>query len=117
MLALLAALSTACGAPAHDTGPLFGTGVFHPPPKPGDSIAHSLMCECMTCDPAACCEGPDYEEAPQASCADSYDFTSQESCGGLSVKSCSSRCTRQIWRVPSGQACTDKRPASCCGGG
>jgi hypothetical protein len=115
-LVSLAAIGSACGGPAHDTGPLFGTGVFHPPPKPGDSIAHSQMCECKTCDPANCCDGPD-DDAPPAQCGDSYDFSASDSCGGLSVKSCSSRCTRQIWRVRSGQDCAEKRPVGCCHAG
>ena len=115
-LLVLAANGNGCSAPAQSSAPLFGSGVFHPPPKPGDSIAHSLMCECKTCDPSDCCNGPD-DDAPKAQCADSYDFTSNDSCGGLSIKSCSTRCTRQIWRVPSGRACADLRPASCCEAG
>ena len=115
-LIALSAIGSACSGPAHDTAPLFGTGVFHPPPKPGDSIAHSQMCECKTCDPANCCDGP-ADDAPPATCGDSYDFSASDSCGGLSVKSCSSRCTRQIWRVRSAQDCAEKRPASCCHAG
>jgi hypothetical protein len=116
MLVALAAIGSGCSGPAHDTGPLFGIGVIHPPPKPGDSIAHSQMCECKTCDPVNCCDGPD-DDAPPAQCGDSYDFSASDSCGGLSVKSCSSRCTRQIWRVRSAQDCAEKRPASCCHAG
>ena len=113
---VLIPVASACSPPAQDPRPLFGSGVLHPPPKPGDSISHSQMCECKTCNPAACCEGPD-EDAPPTTCGDSYDFTSNPSCGGLAVKSCASRCTEQVWRVRSGQSCTDKRPASCCQAG
>ena len=116
LLVTIAAIGSACSGPAHDTGPLFGTGVFHPPPKPGDSIVHTQMCECKTCDPANCCDGPD-DDTPPAQCGDSYDFSAKDSCGGLSVRSCSSRCARQIWRVRSGQDCAEKRPESCCHAG
>jgi hypothetical protein len=115
-LLALAALANACGGPAHDTAPLFGTGVFHPPPKPGDSISHSQMCECKVCDPANCCDGPE-DDAPAAQCGDSYDFSANAACGGLSIKSCASRCTREIWRVHVGQACAEKRPETCCNAG
>ncbi|HWZ92096.1 MAG TPA: hypothetical protein VNW92_24705 [Polyangiaceae bacterium] len=111
-----ACCASACGAPRASNTPLFGTGVFHPPPKPGDSISHSQMCECKMCDPANCCDGPE-DDAPASECGDSYDFSSNPSCGGLSVKSCASRCTRQVWRVRAGAACSEKRPQSCCAAG
>jgi hypothetical protein len=108
---------SACSAPSAPNAPLFGTGVFHPPPKPGDSISHTQMCECKVCDPANCCDGPD-DDAPPAACSgDSYDFTSNPACGGLAVKSCTSRCTREIWRVRAGTPCDEKRPQTCCRAG
>jgi hypothetical protein len=109
-------LASSCSAAARNTGPMFGNGVFHPPPKPGDSINNSQMCECKVCDPANCCDGPE-DDAPPAHCGDSYDFSANDSCGGLSVKSCASRCTREIWRVRGAQDCAEKRPASCCRAG
>ena len=115
-LMIVAVIGSACSGSARDTQPLFGTGVFHSPPKPGDSIAHSQMCECKTCDPANCCDGPE-DDAPEARCGDRYDFSAGGSCGGLSIKSCSSRCARQIWRVRSGQDCRDRRPETCCQAG
>jgi hypothetical protein len=69
------ALSAGCSGPPVRNGPLFGTGVFHPPPKPGDSISHTLMCECKACEPSSCCDGPE-DDAPPESCGDSYDFSS-----------------------------------------
>lgn len=114
-LAYVAAL-TSCGAPPAGDRPLFGSGVFHPPPKPGSSISQTQMCECQACDPSACCEGPADEAASEA-CGNSYDFSENASCGGLSVRSCASRCTRQIWRVGSRDDCASKRPPSCCPAG
>jgi hypothetical protein len=118
-LAMVTALTlvTACNAPSVASGPLFGTGVFHPPPKPGDSIGHTQMCECKACDPSSCCEGPEEDDAPPVSCGDSYDFSSNPSCGGLAVRSCQVRCTRQIWRVHVGESCASKRPLGCCTAG
>lgn len=113
---VLIPVASACSGPARESGPLFGSGVFHPPPKPGDSISHSQMCACKTCNPSACCDGPE-DDAPPTSCGDSYDFSSNPSCGGLAVKSCSSRCTQQVWRVQSGRDCAEKRPSSCCQAG
>lgn len=104
--------ANACGAPAAKDAPLFGTGVFHPPPKPGGSISQTRMCECQVCDPASCCDGPEDEPAP-AECSNGYDFSS---CGGK-VSSCVSRCTRQVWRVRASVACEEKRPPSCCHAG
>jgi len=106
---------SACRTPPVSNGPLFGTGELHPPPKPGDSISHTQMCECKVCDPANCCDGPEDDE-PAPECRDSYDF-SAPGCSGLAVKSCASRCTRQVWRVRAGTACAAKRPPSCCQAG
>lgn len=110
------AIAEACSGPPLNTGPLFGTGVFHPPPKAGDSITHTRMCECKACDPSNCCDGPE-DDAPATTCGDSYDFGANAECGGLSVRSCASRCIRQVWRVHAGQACDSKRPSNCCDAG
>ena len=108
--------ASACSPPPARNAPLLGTGVFHPPPKPGDSISHTQMCECKVCDPANCCDGPE-DDAPPTECGDSYDFSANPTCGGISVRSCTSRCSREIWRVRAGAACAEKRPASCCRAG
>jgi len=110
------ALATSCSARPVTNGPVFGTGVFHPPPKPGDSISHTQMCECKACDPTACCDGPE-DDPPAKDCGDSYDFSANPSCGGIAVRSCTSRCTRQIWRVHTGESCSAKRPPTCCKAG
>lgn len=110
------AMATACSTAPVSSGPLFGTGVLHPPPKPGDSISHTRMCECKACNPDACCDGPE-DDAPAQSCGDSYDFSNNPGCGGLAVRSCASRCTRQVWRVHSGESCSAKRPLGCCQAG
>jgi hypothetical protein len=107
--------ASACGAPAPNNAPVFGTGVFHPPPKPGGSISHTQMCECKVCDPASCCDGPE-DDPPATHCGDSYDFSADSACG-ISVRSCASRCTREIWRVRAGAPCAEKRPQSCCQAG
>jgi hypothetical protein len=103
-----------CGSRPGVDGPLFGTGVFHPPPKPGASISQTRMCECTACAPSDCCEGPE-DDAPPATCRDSYDF-SDPACG-VSIRSCASRCAREVWRVKNGEECAAKRPASCCRAG
>ena len=112
----LTVILAGCGSrPRNGEGPLFGTGVFHPPPKPGASISQTRMCECKVCEPSNCCDGPD-DDAPPASCGDSYDL-SNEACAGISIRSCASRCTRQVWRVNSAQSCAARRPDSCCEAG
>jgi hypothetical protein len=118
LLVIWLLVASACSAPPAPSAPLFGTGVLHPPPKPGDSISHTQMCECKVCDPDNCCDGPD-DDAPKTDCShvDSYDFTANAACGGLAVRSCASRCTREIWRVHAGTSCADKRPESCCRAG
>jgi hypothetical protein len=103
-----------CGGGAGVEGPQFGTGVLHPPPKPGASISQTRMCECTACAPKDCCDGPEDDALP-ATCRDSYDF-SDPACG-VSVRSCASRCAREVWRVKNGEECAAKRPASCCGRG
>jgi hypothetical protein len=112
-------VSACSNGPVHEAPPIFGTAEIHPPPKPGDSISHTQMCECKVCDPASCCEGPDDDAPPntRATCGDSYDFSANPDCGGLAVKSCTSRCTREIWRVRVGRDCSEKRPDTCCTAG
>jgi hypothetical protein len=105
----------ACGSRPRAEGPLFGTGVLHPPPKPGTSISQTRMCECKACEPSSCCEGPD-EAPPPVKCGESYDFSSNEACG-ISVRSCASRCARQVWRVKSTESCSARQPSSCCEAG
>ena len=105
-----------CGSSSRvNDGPLFGTGVFHPPPKPGASISQTRMCECKACEPSNCCEGPE-DDAPPASCRESYDFSTNEACG-ISIRSCASRCAREVWRVNNGEECDARRPLSCCRAG
>ncbi len=98
----------ACSHPPVTSGPLFGTGVFHPPPKPGDSISQTRLCECKACEPRNCCDGPD-DDAPPKSCGESYDF-SDPACGGIEIRSCTSRCSREVWRVHSGEDCSTQTP-------
>lgn len=103
-----------CGSRPGVDGPLFGTGVLHPPPKPGASISQTRMCECTACEPSNCCEGPE-DEGTAATCGQGYDF-SDPACG-ISIRSCASRCAREVWRVKNGEDCAVRRPASCCGAG
>src|SRR6478609_9084866 len=110
---IFAVILPSCGTRPPSEGPLFGTGVFHPPPKPGASISQTRMCECKACEPSNCCDGPDEDDTPPASCGSSYDFSDNEWCG-TSIHSCTSRCAREVWRVSNSEACEVKRPASCC---
>lgn len=86
------------------------------PPKPGSSISHTRMCECHACSPRDCCQGADETELGDPSCGgtDDYDFTRSESCG-VTVRSCTTRCAREIWRVKAHEDCDVKRPSTCCG--
>jgi len=112
----LAIISSACGSrPRVDDSPLFGTGVFHPPPKPGASISQTRMCECQVCEPSDCCDGP-ADDTPPATCGSSGDAQSDELCG-IAIRSCASRCTREVWRVNNAESCSAKRPTSCCRAG
>jgi hypothetical protein len=113
---ILPAILAGCGSrPAASERPLFGTGVFHPPPKPGASISQTRMCECKACEPSSCCDGPD-DDTPAQACGEDYDFSRNKACG-ISVRSCTSRCTREVWRVNSAEPCAAKRPESCCQAG
>lgn len=112
---LFGAIAASCGTPQLANQPLFGSGMLHPPPKPGDSISHTQMCECQTCE-VGCCDGPEDDAAPEA-CGEGGDFTLNATCQGLSVRSCVSRCMRQVWRVHEGEACRARRPSSCCPAG
>jgi hypothetical protein len=81
------------------------------PPLPGHSIKNAKLCECTSCNPARCCGGDTEDEAAEASCGDSYDF-SANGCA-LEVESCTSRCTKHVWRVPLTKSC-DVQPRECC---
>src|SRR6187549_3292452 len=111
----LIGISVGCSSRPHVDGPLFGTGVFHPPPKPGTSISQTRMCECKACQPSSCCDGPGEDTTPKA-CGESYDFSSNEACG-IAIRSCASRCAREVWRVKNAESCAAKRPDSCCQAG
>ncbi|HYQ41488.1 MAG TPA: hypothetical protein VER11_05965 [Polyangiaceae bacterium] len=111
----LAVILGGCGSGGpHAEGPLFGTGVLHPPPKPGASINQTKMCECKACAPSNCCDGPD-DDAPAATCGSSYDFSDPQC--GISITSCASRCAREVWRVKNEEECGNRRPTSCCQAG
>jgi len=110
----LISISVGCGSRPHVDGPLFGTGELHPPPKPGASISQTRMCECKACASSDCCDGPEEDSAP-TTCRDSYDF-SDPKCG-IAIRSCASRCAREVWRVKNSEECADKRPSSCCDAG
>jgi hypothetical protein len=90
-----------------------------PPPKPGSSISHTRMCECLACVPRACCQGADetqptcsLEESVTAT-QDTLDFGAEEGCG-IEVQSCTQRCTLEVWRVDSAEHCSRGRPQTCC---
>ena len=95
------------------TEPITGPRFRSMPPEAGASISATDLCKCQACDPAACCDGPDFTEDPDPSCATNPD----PSRCGMVVKSCSSRCFEHAWRVPAGHACVEKRPDRCCSSG
>lgn len=111
----LAVILPSCSATPQSESPLFGTGIFHPPPKPGASISQTRMCECVACAPRDCCAGGEDEEAT-ATCVSSADSSEQSLCPD-SIRSCTSRCAREVWRVKVGEECASKRPTSCCRAG
>src|SRR6478609_766305 len=112
---IFAVILPSCGTRPPSEGPLFGTGVFHPPPKPGASISQTRMCECMACEPSSCCDGPDDDETPPT-CSSSTDSGEEQLCAD-SIRSCTSRCAREVWRVKDSEECASKRPTGCCHAG
>jgi hypothetical protein len=102
---LLGAL--ACSGPAPQQAQ---TGrVLRPPPKPGESITHTMMCRCQACEPTSCCRELDQEQ-PADDCADGTDFSK---CG-MQISSCESRCFEHTWRVRVEVGCDAQRPPECC---
>src|SRR5262245_8625119 len=92
-LCLVVAALSSC-EPPRPTQTGFGTGTHRGPPKPGSSITHTKMCECRSCEERSCCEGDlGNRDANEKTCED-YDFT-KEGCG-LSVKSCTGRCSKHV---------------------
>ncbi len=94
-----------------------------PPARPGSSITHTRMCECMACDDATCCRGADetqqeceFDEVEQSGADDEavVDFSSDESCG-IELRSCTSSCKRKVWRVDASESCEATQPSECCG--
>ncbi|HEY3234112.1 MAG TPA: hypothetical protein VGJ84_05320 [Polyangiaceae bacterium] len=86
--------------------PLANAPWIRPPPKPGSSITHTKMCTCLQCPERNCCSG---EAASGGDGADAGDATL-----GLSVASCTGRCTRHVWRVKLKESCDAHMPAECC---
>ena len=103
-------LIAACSAGGESAPKIPAT--YHPPPPPGTSITQSRMCTCRACSKPACCGGAEEPGAAEGKRCEGYDFGA-EGCE-LSVGSCNSRCYEEIWRVPRGQDCADKRPSICC---
>jgi hypothetical protein len=117
--ALLLGVLVQCSGPSSSarTGLDFGPG---PPPRPGSSLYQTRMCECVSCQPRACCAGPDETQAScdlsqveSSTAADELDFGRAEDCG-IEVRSCTGSCGQQVWRVASTESCASRRPASCC---
>ena len=53
------------------------------------------------------------ESGQSAECKDDYDFAPE--CG-LTISSCSARCTRHVWRVKLAEDCAATTPLICCHG-
>jgi hypothetical protein len=83
---------------------------FHPPPPPGFSITHSIMCACTACSPRSCCRGA---SSDQESACVTHDAGVECS---MNLESCTPRCARFTWRVPASKSCDERRPQACCEG-
>jgi hypothetical protein len=110
---LAVALAVNCGREPISPPPEPWTGFFHPPGKPGGSIANTKQCECRACDPASCCRAEHLESTAPAppECSNSYEFP--ESCG-ITVPTCTPRCYSHVWRVSKRESCDEDRPIVCC---
>jgi hypothetical protein len=113
--ATAAALATllslpSCG-PKTASGPSGSGKPRRPPPKPGESITHTIMCSCKVCEPDSCCRELEQEQPGIAEgCADGYDFSKCE----MAVSSCDSRCFQHRWRTRVDKGCAASRPKTCC---
>ena len=109
----MVAVALGVGCASSEPQPIVNFG-RKPPPKPGSSITHSVMCSCTVCEPTSCCEGPG--DAPdESTCGDSHDFTQSENCG-IAIRSCAGRCGPKRWRVAKTEACEARMPKECCSG-
>jgi hypothetical protein len=107
MLALASLI--ACSPAPHGTAS--GDGVRRAPPRPGESITHTMMCSCQVCEPERCCRELEQDRPePSADCADGYDFSKCE----MPVSSCNSRCFQHRWRTRVEVGCAGSRPTNCC---
>jgi hypothetical protein len=96
-----------------------------PPPKPGSSISHTRLCECLSCEPPACCAGadetqsecqPDAVRETATEDGASIDFGSQAGAEcGIAIRTCTSQCAKKVWRVALEDTCDTRRPSDCCG--
>lgn len=120
-MAALGLLLSACASSASSSSAPIDWG-RPPPSRPGSSITHTQLCACTACSERACCRGPDETQAEcdAASAPETLegedpvvDFSGAEDCG-VEVRSCSTSCTRKVWRVPSTEGCEHGRPADCC---
>jgi len=111
--ALAIALIIGCGPPPTSPPAELVTTRRHPPPKPGESITHTMMCSCTKCEPAHCCRELEQDQPEmQKNCADGYDFSKCE----MAVSSCDSRCFQHRWRTRVEVGCEASRPDLCCHG-
>ncbi len=107
---LLVAAVPACQGPQVPNGAIQFYGNGRPPPKPGESISHTMMCTCTHCEPTDCCRELEQEQQDTEKCADGYDFSKCE----LAVNSCQSRCFQHRWRTRIETGCEKERPEECC---
>ncbi len=82
-----------------------------PHKKPGASLEESMLCSCLRCEVAMCCNELEHEQQQSTQKCTSYDF---ESCGGLAVSSCEGRCFQHRWRTEQAVGCQASRPDACC---
>jgi len=108
---VMAALGLAvlgCGSTAPPAEP--DRGPRRPPPKPGESITHTIMCSCKACEPRSCCRELEQDQPELEDCSDGYDFSKCE----MAVSSCDSRCFQHRWRTRVETGCEASRPDRCC---
>ncbi|MBI4701401.1 MAG: hypothetical protein HY744_09615 [Deltaproteobacteria bacterium] len=111
LMVALSAIALGCAGTGPEPAPSRPAGLRRPPPKPGESITHTIMCTCKSCEPASCCQWKDERGEDAAGCSDGYDFSK---CEGLQVQSCASRCFEHRWRIRVEEACEATRPRQCC---
>lgn len=106
-----ALLALGCWAACQPTPPpSAGKPPWRLPRKPGESLTHTKLCRCKSCDPPDCCRELEKDRPEMKDCADGYDFSKCE----LEVRSCDANCYEHSWRIRTERSCEETRPDRCC---